>query len=40
VRPIERLGFGSSNMLIRRDPASGVLSGGADPRSDGCSMGF
>lgn len=26
--------------IIMRDPATGVLCGGSDPRSDGCAMGF
>lgn len=41
--PVERIGgvarslFGSGQ-IIRRDPASGVLCGGSDPRADGCAM--
>jgi gamma-glutamyltranspeptidase/glutathione hydrolase len=32
--------LGSSIQLIRRDPASGVLFGGSDPRRDGMAAGF
>jgi gamma-glutamyltranspeptidase/glutathione hydrolase len=32
--------LGSSLQLIRRDPASGVLFGGSDPRRDGMAAGF
>lgn len=33
-------GMGGSVQLIQRDPESGVLFGGSDPRSDGAAMGF
>lgn len=35
----ERSLFGRGQ-IIRRDPFSGVLCGGSDPRADGCVMGF
>ncbi len=34
-----RAAFGYGQ-LIRRDPDTGVLIGGSDPRADGCAMGF
>lgn len=40
LRPVSGLGrniFGCGQ-IIRRDPASGVLAGGSDPRTDGCAM--
>src|SRR5262249_53551503 len=33
-------GLGGHVQLIRRDPATGVLYGGSDSRSDGAAMGF
>jgi gamma-glutamyltranspeptidase/glutathione hydrolase len=40
IRPVS--GFGRSlfgrGQIIRRDPVSGVLCAGSDPRSDGCAM--
>lgn len=42
VTPISGMGramFGRGQ-IIRRDPISGVLCGGSDPRSDGCAMGL
>jgi gamma-glutamyltranspeptidase/glutathione hydrolase len=33
-------GLGGHVHLIRRDPATGVLAGAADPRGDGAAMGF
>lgn len=33
-------GLSGSVELIRRDPATGVLFGGSDPRTDGAAMGF
>jgi gamma-glutamyltranspeptidase/glutathione hydrolase len=35
----ERATFGRGQ-IIRRDPVSGVLWAGSDPRADGCAMGF
>lgn len=49
VAQLERMGhrvhvtatsLAGSVQLIRRDPETGVLFGGSDPRSDGCAMGF
>ncbi len=37
VRPDKPIGGGQ---VIRRDPASGLLIGGSDPRKDGCALGF
>jgi gamma-glutamyltranspeptidase/glutathione hydrolase len=37
VRGMERSVFGRGQ-VIRRDPESGVLWGGSDPRADGCAM--
>ena len=37
VRGMERALFGRGQ-VIRRDPESGVLWGGSDPRADGCAM--
>ncbi len=42
VRPVvgfERSLFGRGQ-IITRDPATGVLCAGSDPRADGCAMGF
>lgn len=39
VKGHERAAFGRGQ-IIHRDPASGVLSGGSDPRADGCAIGF
>jgi gamma-glutamyltranspeptidase/glutathione hydrolase len=42
VRPVsghERALFGRGQ-IITRDPGSGVLCGGSDPRADGCAIGF
>lgn len=42
VRPVSGYGralFGRGQ-VITRDPDSGVLCGGSDPRADGCAMGF
>src|SRR5271157_2333219 len=36
---VARAIFGQGQ-IIRRDPESGVLWGGADPRGDGCALGF
>ncbi len=35
----ERAVFGRGQVILR-DPTSGVLCGGSDPRADGCAMGF
>jgi gamma-glutamyltranspeptidase len=32
-------GFGSGD-IIARDPETGVLWGAADPRKDGCALGY
>ncbi|MEI2420140.1 hypothetical protein V6O07_07685, partial [Arthrospira platensis SPKY2] len=34
-----RIGFGGGQ-IITRDPESGVLTGGSDPRKDGCAVGW
>lgn len=34
-----RVGFGGGQ-IIMRDPASGILIGGSDPRKDGCAVGW
>ena len=34
-----RVGFGGGQ-IITRDPASGVLTGGSEPRKDGCAVGW
>lgn len=34
-----RATFGRGQIIVR-DPESGVLCGGSDPRADGCAMGF
>jgi gamma-glutamyltranspeptidase/glutathione hydrolase len=42
VRPVsgyERAIFGRGQ-IITRDPTSGVLCGGSDPRADGCAIGY
>jgi gamma-glutamyltranspeptidase/glutathione hydrolase len=36
---MERSHFGRGQ-IIRRDPVTGVLCGGSDPRADGCAMGL
>ena len=43
--PVQRVsGYGRAlfgrGQIIRRDPVSGVLCGGSDPRADGCAMGL
>lgn len=37
VKGVERALFGRGQ-IIRRDPQTGVLEGGSDPRADGCAM--
>jgi len=39
VTGMKRAMFGRGQ-IIRRDPKSGVLTAGSDPRADGCAMGF
>lgn len=39
VGGLRRAMFGRGQ-IIRRDPKSGVLTAGSDPRADGCAMGF
>jgi len=39
VTGLERVVFGRGQIILR-DPATGALCGGSDPRSDGCAMGF
>jgi gamma-glutamyltranspeptidase/glutathione hydrolase len=39
VTGFNRATFGRGQ-IIRRDPQSGVLWAGSDPRADGCAMGF
>lgn len=39
VTGAERIGFGGGQ-IVRRDPATGVLAAGSDPRKDGCAMGL
>lgn len=34
-----RVGFGGGQIILR-DPATGVLTGGSDPRKDGCAVGW
>ena len=40
VRRVPSRALGGHVQLIRRDPATGVLSGGSDPHGDGAAMGF
>jgi gamma-glutamyltranspeptidase/glutathione hydrolase len=35
----ERAVFGRGQVILR-DPTTGVLCGGSDPRADGCAVGF
>lgn len=42
LQPVDgfgRVGFGGGQIILR-DPASGVLVGGSDPRKDGCAVGW
>ncbi len=39
VTGYERAVFGRGQVILR-DPATGVLCGGSDPRADGCALGF
>lgn len=40
VDVLEPYGAGGAAFIIQRDPASGVLSGGGDPRSEGLALGI
>ena len=40
VEVLEPFGAGGSMFVISRDPATGVLQGGADPRSEGLALGI
>jgi gamma-glutamyltranspeptidase/glutathione hydrolase len=40
VEVLEPFGAGGSMFLIERDPSTGVLKGGADPRSEGLALGI
>jgi gamma-glutamyltranspeptidase/glutathione hydrolase len=35
----DRIGFGGGQIILR-DPESGVLIAGSDPRKDGCAVGW
>ncbi len=39
VDGFSRIGFGGGQIILR-DPATGVLMGGSDPRKDGCAVGW
>jgi gamma-glutamyltranspeptidase len=40
LRPMGGWGAGGAAQIIARDPASGVLAGGSDPRVEGLALGF
>jgi gamma-glutamyltranspeptidase/glutathione hydrolase len=39
VSGFDRIGMGGGQVILR-DPESGVLTGGSDPRKDGCALGY
>jgi gamma-glutamyltranspeptidase/glutathione hydrolase len=40
VKTMGPWGAGGASQLIIRDPSSGVMAGGSDPRSEGMALGF
>jgi gamma-glutamyltranspeptidase/glutathione hydrolase len=40
LRPMGSWGAGGAAQIIARDPATGVLAGGSDPRAEGMALGF
>jgi gamma-glutamyltranspeptidase/glutathione hydrolase len=39
VDGFDRVGFGGGQVIVR-DPVTGVLTAGSDPRKDGCAVGW